>query len=173
MRRLHLIICLIGLIPLACGGGSSSGDGGGGGGEGAPLVLAAGMVGLDPDPDADWTGGVDTSHLWVKEYDTVYDLTTPRGEDFSFDLLTRARGNSGPVRVSMAHVLDGDELGDVRGSVSVGDAFGLGGGAGSWVGTSGVFHDDLFCRGYGWQCVRRSMFADFRYDGVEFDVLWL
>jgi len=111
MRCTYWFVWIIALIPLACGGGSSGGGGGGGGGgAGAPLVLAAGTVGLDPDPDADWTDGVDTSHLWVKEYDAVYDLSTPRGEEFSFDLLTRARGNAGPVRVSMAHVLDGDEF---------------------------------------------------------------
>ncbi|MEN8151207.1 MAG: hypothetical protein ABFS86_15430, partial [Planctomycetota bacterium] len=108
MRGATLLIGLLALLPLACGGGGSSGGNGGGDVAGAPLVLAAGTVGLEPDPDADWTDGLDTSRLWAVEVDAVYDLTTPRDEEFAFDVLSRSPGNTGGVRVAIAHVLDGE-----------------------------------------------------------------
>jgi hypothetical protein len=74
---------------------------------GTPLVLAAGVVGLTTSGDRSWTAGVDTSRLGLEEIDGVYDLTTPAGEPFAFDAIARAAGNSGEVRLSLAHVDDG------------------------------------------------------------------
>lgn len=89
------------------------GCGGGGGvvitatGQGAPLVLTAGVVGLDPAPDAAWAAGLDLAALGLGDISAFYDLTTPAGEAFVFDVLSRNAGNAGLVRVSIAHAADG------------------------------------------------------------------
>jgi len=108
MRGTLLLVSLVALIPLACEAGGNGASTRSSSAVSAALVLAAGTVGIEPDPDSDWTESLDTSHLGVKKYDAVYDLTTPAGEEFTFDLLTRSPGNSGGARVAIAHVLDGD-----------------------------------------------------------------
>ena len=60
------------------------------------------------------------------------------------------------------------ELGHVCRGFPVGDASGVGGRRCEWSGASRVLHDDLLCSGDGWKCVRRSVFAHFGYDRVEF-----
>jgi hypothetical protein len=102
MRR-ATVLFLVTLVA-ACGGGS--------GGDpdpvvqGVALLLAAGMVPIEPAPVDDVSPGVDLGRLDISDVTQVYDLTTPAGEPFSFDLLSRNDGNVGPVRVSVAHAAD-------------------------------------------------------------------
>ena len=72
---------------------------------GAPLVLAAGMEGINPS-DISPAYEVDLQRLGVERVDSVYRLTTPAGTPFSFDVLTRGEDNGGSVRVSVAHGAD-------------------------------------------------------------------
>ena len=100
MVRPSLVALVVLFLVAAChdGGSSSAPD--------APLVLAAGMVGIDPEAD-DPGFQVDLHRLDIGRVDSIYRLTTPADTPFSFDVLTRAPGNAGSVRVSLAHVADG------------------------------------------------------------------
>jgi len=127
MKRIASFICAVAV--LGCSGG-----GGGGGGptlQAAPLVLAAGMVRLEPAAGAP-VGNVDLSRLDVSDVGVVYELTTPAGEPFCFDLLSRNEGNEGAVRVSVSHAADGGvtPAGGVE-SLAVAGIAPSGGGAGS------------------------------------------
>ena len=103
-------------VVLLAGFASGCGGGGGGGGAGtgsgpraafrSPLVLAAGMVALEPAAGGTGAEGVDLDRLGLDDVDVVYDLTTPAGAPFLFDALTRRRGNGGGVRLSLAHASD-------------------------------------------------------------------
>ncbi len=106
MIRSVAIGCL--LFIVSCGGGSGAVPAAPTGG--APLLLAAGLVQLTPALFDDWSGGVDLSRLGLGAISQVYDLTTPAGTPFTFDILSRAGGNTGPVRVSVAHAKDGGLL---------------------------------------------------------------
>jgi hypothetical protein len=64
------------------------------------------MVPIEPEPVDDVSGTVDLGRLGLGDVTQVYDITTPAGEPFSFDLLTRGAGNEGQVRVSVAHAAD-------------------------------------------------------------------
>ncbi|MGE0709169.1 MAG: hypothetical protein AB7N76_19635 [Planctomycetota bacterium] len=50
--------------------------------------------------------GVDLRRLGVTQVSAVYDLTTPADRPLAFNAFARAAGNTGAVRVSLAHVLD-------------------------------------------------------------------
>lgn len=98
------VVAAFSLLLTGCGGG-------GGGGGPAPtgdalLLLAAGPNAIAPAPAAD-ASDVDLARLGVSGVDSVYEVTTPAGEPFSFDVLSRGEGNSGTVRVSVAHAKDG------------------------------------------------------------------
>jgi len=99
-RALFLLVSFL----AACGGG---GTGGGGQVQAVPLLVAAGMVPIDPAPQDNVSGGVNLGRLDITDVTRVYDVTTPAGEPFSFDLLTRGADNEGEVRVSLAHAADG------------------------------------------------------------------
>ncbi|HEX5139025.1 MAG TPA: hypothetical protein VFY93_18795, partial [Planctomycetota bacterium] len=101
MKRCVFVLVL---ALSACGGG---GGGSGGQIQAAPLVVAAGMVPIAPAPVDDVSGTVDLARLGIADVTRVYDVTTPAGEPFSFDLLTRGPLNEGQVRVSVAHAADG------------------------------------------------------------------
>ena len=67
-----------------------------------PMVLAAGMdslAALSLTP----TFPVDLERLDISRVDRVYRLTTPADTPFCFDVMSRADGNVGSVRVSLAH----------------------------------------------------------------------
>ena len=81
---------------------------------GAPLVLAAGMEGIEPS-ETGLEYEVDLDRLGVGRVDSVYRLTTPAGTPFSFDVLTRGEDNSGSVRVSVAHGADAGSTPSGRG----------------------------------------------------------
>ncbi|MCK6479926.1 MAG: hypothetical protein L6R43_07185 [Planctomycetes bacterium] len=100
------------LLLAGCSGG------GGGGGDGnrpaapdaaaAPLVLAAGVTALPSGPEPPWASAVDLARLGVdpSEVDAWYDLTTPAGEPFQFEAVSRRPGNAGAVTVGLAHGSD-------------------------------------------------------------------
>ncbi|MEM7232738.1 MAG: hypothetical protein AAF517_11210 [Planctomycetota bacterium] len=67
----------------------------------APLVLTAGSVRLPPDSGN--APAFDRARLGFEEVSGYYDLTTPAGEPFRFDIVTRNDGNRGTARVSIAH----------------------------------------------------------------------
>lgn len=100
MKRVAFLGLL--LLTIGCGGGDS--------GvvvlEQAPLVLAAGPMSIDPAPQDTISGQVDLSRFGHDAVGAVYELTTPAGEPFVFDVLSRSEGNSGPVRVSVGHAAD-------------------------------------------------------------------
>lgn len=75
----------------------------------APLVMVAGMDTIPPTTEAEWTTRVDRSRLGFQpgERVTCYELTTPAGEPFQFDVLSRRQGNTGDVVVALAHAADG------------------------------------------------------------------
>ncbi len=111
-RRLLLGVAF---LLAGCGGGGSGGSGsdagppGGGGAKKAALLIAAGTVQVLPAADASWADGIDFGRLGITrgDVDVVYDLTTPAGERFLFDVLSRRAGNAGAVSVSVAHAADG------------------------------------------------------------------
>ncbi len=74
----------------------------------APLLLSAGMERLAPGADAGWAASVDLGRLGIDpaDVDAYYDLTTPAGEPFSFDIVSRSEGNGGVVVVDVAHARD-------------------------------------------------------------------
>jgi len=107
-RSIFIGAMWLGLL-WGCGGSS-------GGPEAAPqavpLVVAAGSVAVEPAPADVVIPGVDLARLGVDSIDAVYELTTPRGREFVFDLLTRADENTGAVRVSVCHASDDGETPD-------------------------------------------------------------
>jgi hypothetical protein len=76
----------------------------------APLVLSAGMETITASPAAEWTTRVDRARLGLDNGEPIacYELTTPVGEPFQFDVLSRATGNAGNVILGLAHAADGD-----------------------------------------------------------------
>jgi len=106
MIRTAAVACA--LLFASCGGGSGGGPGAPTGG--APLLIAAGLVQISPESLDTWSKGVDVSRLGLGAITQVYDLTTPPGAPFTFDILSRAGGNTGHVRVSVAHAEDGGFL---------------------------------------------------------------
>ena len=68
----------------------------------APL-LAAGAVPLEPTLDDAFVAAVDMGRLGAAGVVAAYDVTTPAGEPFAFDVLARRAGNAGRVRVSVAN----------------------------------------------------------------------
>ncbi|HEU4420606.1 MAG TPA: hypothetical protein VFT55_16830 [Planctomycetota bacterium] len=77
----------------------------------APMVLAAGLETIDPagqdtiSPRVDMQR-VELGGLYPRPTRT-YQLTTPAGVPFAFDVLTVASGNTGQAQVSISHLLDG------------------------------------------------------------------
>ncbi len=107
-RAVALSVVLPIVIALVACGGSTPGDSGGGGGiiivePLAPLVVAAGMTAVAPEPPQTPMPVVDLARLQMDPAALLYELTTPAGDPFAFDILTRAENNSGDVQVSVAH----------------------------------------------------------------------
>ncbi len=109
MRVVLSLLLVFGLLFVpACSGGGPGGD------EGAvlaavPLLLSAGLIQIDPADEDLLSALVNLARLGVtaKDIELAYELTTPAGVAFSFDVLTREAGSTGPVRVSVAHAADG------------------------------------------------------------------
>lgn len=93
-------------LGIGCSGGGGSGKSSQQQGSTAELALSAGLQPLSPAQSAQ-VGSVDLARLGVSKVDAVYELTTPAGEAFAFNLLARGQGNAGAVRVSLAHAADG------------------------------------------------------------------
>ena len=66
------------------------------------------MNALSPTADAPWAAEVDLARLGLSpgDVDATYDLTTPAGEPFQFEAVSRRPGNAGEVVVSVAHGSD-------------------------------------------------------------------
>ncbi len=73
----------------------------------APLIVAAGGTNLAPEAVDTVSAGIDLARLGLDRVDAIYELETPAGEPFRFELLTRAAANAGAVRLSVAHAADG------------------------------------------------------------------
>ncbi len=105
------IILIVVIVLSGCGGGGGSGAVfvPSSPSEPAPatLILAAGMEGVEPTADDDWAGDVDLDRLGWSGFDSAFDLTTPSGEPFAFELISRSEANQGIVRLSIAHARDG------------------------------------------------------------------
>lgn len=103
-----IVVCLGGLW-LSAGNGCLRSDEGNPSRSGAatPLVLSAGVETIDPAPDDTISSSVDLSRLGIVGVSAVYDLTTPADEPLEFSIISQSPGNSGAVRVSLAHALDG------------------------------------------------------------------
>jgi hypothetical protein len=103
-----LLVVLAAGCGAGSGGGSGGGDGDGAAGPGSPLVLVAGMVAVAPSEPGPWAEAIDFARLGLprSSVDAHYDLSTPAGEPFLFDLVSRRPGNAGEVRVSLAHAAD-------------------------------------------------------------------
>ncbi|MBI2933896.1 MAG: hypothetical protein HYY16_19805 [Planctomycetes bacterium] len=103
-RRLVLLGSLVALT-LSCRNEGHH-DAAAGRPEGTPLVLSAGVKTLDPAAMDTFSQGVDLGRLNIESVSRVYDLTTPADQPFAFSVLTRAEGNTGTARLSLAHVSD-------------------------------------------------------------------
>ncbi len=85
----------------------------GGGGAAAPLlgavplILSAGMVPLEPEPVDLVSATVNLKRLGIGHVESVFDLTTPPGEQFTIQAFTRTEQNSGAVSLCVAHCSDG------------------------------------------------------------------
>lgn len=111
MRVVAVAALFLIAVCTGCGGGEAAGPVL----QAAPLVVAAGPTQLAPAATDTVSPGTDLGRLDVTEVAEVYEVTTPAGEPFVFDVLSRAEGNTGDVRVSLAHAADG-------GAVPVGGA---------------------------------------------------
>jgi len=113
--------CLVPLVfSFGCGGSGEPGDPGETV-EALSLVVAAGSVAVEPQAEDRVSPGIDLQRLGIDRINAVYELTTPRGQEFVFDLLSRADSNSGPVRVSVCHASD-DGTTPAGGTESLGES---------------------------------------------------
>ncbi|MHC4547851.1 MAG: hypothetical protein ACYTEZ_03660 [Planctomycetota bacterium] len=101
MLRATVLVAV--LVAVGCGGTSPAP---GAPNRAAPLVLAAGMLAIEPAPVDVVSAGVDLARLDLPQVDTVYELTTPADEPFAFELISRGPANAGSVRISVAHAAD-------------------------------------------------------------------
>ncbi|MBW2416275.1 MAG: hypothetical protein JRG76_17395 [Deltaproteobacteria bacterium] len=100
MRR---AVLLVSLVWAGCTSGTPAPQGPN---EAAALVVAAGMVAVEPSPVDIVSAGADLDRLGLAEVDQVFEVTTPADEPFAFELISRGNANAGPVRVSVAHAAD-------------------------------------------------------------------
>jgi len=99
-------LLLAALVSLpSCGGGGSGSERL----DGLPLLVSAGLVQVEPAARDDVSALVDLARLGVSPADVeaVWELTTPAGTAFSFDVFAREAASAGDVRVSVAHAADG------------------------------------------------------------------
>jgi len=106
MARVATFLGLV-VLSMGCGGGAGAVVDGGPPLETAALVVAAGAEGLEPHANDTVSGTLDLGRLGLAKVDEVYELTTPAGAPFVFDILSRADSNTGPVRISICHASDG------------------------------------------------------------------
>lgn len=98
-----------------------------GGGGGAPsagngrLILSAGMVLLEPLATDTVSADVDLARLGIDHVARAYDVSTPAGEFFTINVLARAPGSSGPLRLGVAHGASGGAT-PAGGPETLGDA---------------------------------------------------
>ena len=97
-------VVFLAVLCVGCAGGAG---GGGGPDAAAPLVVAAGLLSIDPAPTDVVSAGIDLGRIDLDRVDLVFEMTTPAGERFSFDLITRGAANAGDVSISVAHAEDG------------------------------------------------------------------
>jgi hypothetical protein len=69
--------------------------------------VAAGPVALAPEAAGTPLPAADLGRLGIGTVSSVYRATTPAGEPFAFDVLTRSGNNGGTARVALAHAADG------------------------------------------------------------------
>ena len=67
------------------------------------VIMTAGMEPLAQAPTDTISAGVDLVRLNLTQIDQTFELTTPSGDAFSFNVLARQEGNAGAARVSLAH----------------------------------------------------------------------
>src|SRR5690606_29270124 len=70
------------------------------------VTLSAGMENLQPEPADTLSGSVDATRFDVAQFQRVYELETPAGADFSFNIMARGWGNFGLTQLSLGHVAD-------------------------------------------------------------------
>lgn len=104
LRSLPALFLSVFLCFGACSGGSGSAPAP----AATPLVVAAGMQQIEPAAADVVTATVDLARLGRGVPSRVYELTTPPGETFSFDVLVTGGAEVGTVRVAMAHARDGN-----------------------------------------------------------------
>ncbi|HEX5136937.1 MAG TPA: hypothetical protein VFY93_08200 [Planctomycetota bacterium] len=98
---------------------------GGGGAAATPnthrILLTAGMVLLEPLATDNVSPDIDLARLGIDHVARAYDVSTPPGELFTINVLARAPGNAGPVRLGVAHCADGGTA-PIGGPETLGDA---------------------------------------------------
>lgn len=110
MRKLLILPVLITLMLAGCSGGDPL--------QGVPsgppqsgftttdVLLSAGMATIEPETSDTLSSAVDASRFGVAAFDRVYELETPAGTDFCFNIVARGSGNFGLTRLSLGHVMD-------------------------------------------------------------------
>lgn len=71
------------------------------------VTFAAGLSEIQPAMQDDLSQAVELSRFGAAEFDRVYELETPSGADFAFNVVARGEGNVGLTRLSVGHVADG------------------------------------------------------------------
>jgi hypothetical protein len=71
------------------------------------VTVSAGMSEIQPEAVDTLSGTVNASRFGVNTFDRVYELETPAGTDFTFNIVARGEGNWGLTRITMGHVESG------------------------------------------------------------------
>lgn len=104
MRAPLGVVFTLSLVAACSSGGSGNRNA-------APLVLQAGLETVQPAPGDRISARVDLNRVEVGGAHPLpsrtYELTTPAGVPFAFDVMTIAGDNAGWVNVEVAHLLDG------------------------------------------------------------------
>jgi hypothetical protein len=68
------------------------------------VTVAAGMSEIQPATTDTLSGVVNASRFGVTNFDRVYELETPAGTDFAFNIIARGESNWGLTRITVGHV---------------------------------------------------------------------
>jgi hypothetical protein len=77
------------------------------------VTVAAGLAELQPVGNDTLSSSVNLSRFKVSKFDRVYELQTPAGTDFAFNIVARGEGNFGLTRISVGHVENGGSTVDM------------------------------------------------------------